>query len=771
MRYPACLAVLLTFAGGVLPAAETPLPLAAPESLGLSVDQLRQLDAAVQQALERDELPGAVVVVMHRGKVVFRKAYGNRSVLPEKTPMLPEIVFDLASLTKPIVTATSLMLLVEQGKLKVTDPLAQHLPAFRRKETETITIEQLLLHTSGFIADNPLADYKDGPDKAWQRLFALNPLVEPGSKFVYSDVNYLLLGKVVETLTGQPLDAFAHKNIFKPLGMNETGFRPQGKLKMRAAPTGKRNEAWMLGEVHDPRAFALGGVAGHAGLFSTADDLAVFAQMLLNAGTYNGRRILNASTVTEMTRPRPVPLAGKMGLRSYGWDVDTSYSANRGELFPKGESFGHTGFTGTSLWIDPKSETAVVFLSNRLHPAGKGNVTKLRAKVATLAAAAVKYGKREPFALGIDVLAEEDFARLKGRKVGLVTNHTGLDSQGRTTIDLLHKAPGVELLALFSPEHGIRGAADEKVPDGKDEKTGLPIFSLYGDRRKPTPESLNSIDTLVFDIQDAGCRFYTYISTLGLVMEAAAQQKIKVVVLDRPNPLGGVAVEGPVLDADKESFVGYHRLPIRYGMTVGELAHLFDKERRIGVDLEVIKMRGWKRGDLFDATGLTWVHPSPNLRSLSAAMVYPGIGILETTNLSVGRGTERPFEWLGAPWVDGKKLAAALAAEKLAGVRFVPLKMTPSASVYKGQACGGVQIIVDDWATFKPVRTGLAVACALYRLYPKDWKAKNYDRLLGHKSTFEELQRGVDWRELERAWTAGLEAFLQVRKQYLLYPP
>jgi uncharacterized protein YbbC (DUF1343 family) len=754
---------------GILLSAETPLPVVAPESMGISAAQLQQIDAAVQQALDREQLPGAVVVVVHRGKVIFRKAYGHRSVQPEKTPMLPEVVFDLASLTKPIATATSILLLAEQGKLKVTDPLARYLPAFRRKETEKITIEQLLLHTSGFIADNPLADYQDGPEKAWQRLGALNPVNETGNKFVYSDVNYMLLGKVVETVSGQALEDFARKNIFVPLGMNETGFKPQGKLKSRAAPTEKRGAEWMLGEVHDPRAHALGGVAGHAGLFSTADDLAVFAQMLLNGGQYNGQRVFKATTAYAMMKPRPVALAGKTGLRTYGWDMDTSYSANRGKLFPVGASFGHTGFTGTSMWLDTASDTAVIFLSNRVHPNGKGNVTKLRGEVATIAATAVKYGKREPFALGIDVLVEEQFARLKGRKVGLVTNHTGVDSQGRATIDLLRQAPGVELVALFSPEHGIRGAVDEKVPDSKDDRTGLPIFSLYGEHRKPTAESLKGIDTLVFDIQDAGCRFYTYISTLGLVMEAAAAHKIKVVVLDRPNPLGGAAVEGPVLDAGKESFVGYHRLPIRYGLTIGELALLYNKERKIGADLEVVKMRGWKRADLFDATGVTWVHPSPNLRSLNAALTYPGIGILETTNLSVGRGTERPFEWIGAPWLDGKNLAAALAAEKLAGVRFAPLKVTPTASVYKGQACGGVQIIVDDWATFKPVRTGLAVACTLYRLYPKDWKVKNYDRLLGHKATFEALQRGADWRELERDWQADLEAFLQVRKHYLLY--
>jgi uncharacterized protein YbbC (DUF1343 family)/CubicO group peptidase (beta-lactamase class C family) len=762
------LGVLLT-EPATSPSADKPLPIVAPETLGLSAEALAKIDVAVREALDRGDMPGAVVVVVHRGAVVYRKAFGQRSLQPEKTAMLPAVVFDLASLTKPIATATSILLLVEQGTLKVSDRLSQHLPAFRRKETEEITLAQLLTHTSGFIADNPVSDYQDGVDKAWQRLHALNPVVPPGSKFTYSDVNYILLGEIVEKVSGMPLDVFARKQIFEPLGLNETGFRPQGRLKERAAPTEKRGESWIVGEVHDPRAYALGGVAGHAGLFSTADDLAVYSQMLLNGGIYGGARVLKVETVQLMAAPREVPLAGgKRGLRTYGWDMQTSYSSNRGELFPSGVSFGHTGFTGTSMWIDPASQTAVIVLANKVHPNGKGNVIKLRGQVATLAAKAVQAAKGgcKP---GIDVLVNEGFARLQGRKVGLITNHTGVDSQGRATIDLLHKAPGVELVALFSPEHGIRGAFDEKVADSKDERTGLPIYSLYGERRKPTAATLQGIDTLVFDIQDVGCRFYTYTSTLGLALEAAAENKLRVVVLDRPNPIGGMAVEGPVLDAGRESFVGYHRLPIRYGLTIGELALLFNKERKIGADLDVVKLQGWKRGDLYDATSLTWVHPSPNLRSLSAALTYPGIGILETTNLSVGRGTERPFEWIGAPWLDGRLLAPALADQKLPGVRFVPVTMTPTASVFKGERCGGVQIFVDDWAKFQPVKTGIAVAWTLRRLYPDAWKVKNYDRLLSHKATIDALQTGATWQEMEKGWQPGLEAFLQVRKQYLLY--
>jgi serine-type D-Ala-D-Ala carboxypeptidase len=354
-----------------------------------STDRLTAIDDAVQAAIERHELPGAVVLVLHRDEVVYRKAFGQRAVQPTAEPMTLDTVFDLASLTKPIVTALAILLLIEDGKLNVGDPLAKFLPAFRRKETEAITIAQLLTHTGGFIADNALVNYQDGPAAAWEKLFALNPVAPPGSKFVYSDVSYLLLGKAVETVSGQPLDEFARKRIFGPLGMAETGYRPQGELKRRAAPTEKRDGRWLVGEVHDPRAARLGGVAGHAGLFSTADDLAIFARMMLNEGSHRGKAFVRPEAIKYMSAPREVPGPKGPMLRTYGWDMATSYSANRGEVFPKGVSYGHTGFTGTSLWLDPRSRTAVIFLSNRVHPDGKGNVTRLRGQVATLVAKAL----------------------------------------------------------------------------------------------------------------------------------------------------------------------------------------------------------------------------------------------------------------------------------------------------------------------------------------------------------------------------------------------
>jgi uncharacterized protein YbbC (DUF1343 family) len=472
--------------------------------------------------------------------------------------------------------------------------------------------------------------------------------------------------------------------------------------------------------------------------------------------------------VKLLTTPLEVP----GGLRSRGWDVDTSYSAQRGKTFARGTGFGHTGFTGTSIWVDPPSRTAVIILTNRVHPDEKGNAAQIRREIATLVAQPASKPLPEPREVltGIDVLQKDRFARLKGKKVGLVTNHTGRDRNGRATIDLLNQAEGVKLVALFSPEHGIRGVLDEKVGDGKDEKTGLPIYSLYGERRKPTKETLEGIDTLVYDIQDIGCRFYTYISTLGNILEVASEFKLKVVILDRPNPIGGLAVEGPLTDPKRESFIAYHSLPIRHGLTVGELATLFNAEKKLGVDLDVVKVEGWRRGDFYDRTGLTWVNPSPNMRNLTEAVLYPGIGLLETTNVSVGRGTERPFEWIGAPWIDGSKLAHALTKLNLPGVRFVPCSLTPVSSTHKDKLCGGVQIFVDDWKTFQPVATGLRIAFELRRLYPDDWNVKGYDRLLVHQKTWSALSELQSPAEIEKSWEADLNAFKERRAKHLLYP-
>jgi uncharacterized protein YbbC (DUF1343 family)/CubicO group peptidase (beta-lactamase class C family) len=722
------------------------------------------------------------------------------------------------------------MILIERGRLRLSDAVSLYLPELKGESRENITIEQLMTHRAGYAPDFDLSEKWSGYDEAMKRL-AVEPLRNaPDTRFVYSDIGYITLGEVVHRISGMTLDEFAHKNIFEPLKMRDTDFRPMDETTaapylrkdaltiQRIAPTETRRAAgsylggagdstaegaqWLRGAVHDPTAYRMNGVAGHAGLFSTADDLAIFCQMIMNGGEYGGVRILSPMSVALMTRPRAVTENGS--ARGLGWDIASSFSTNRGDLFPPG-SFGHTGFTGTSIWLDPASETFVVFLSNRVHPDGKGDVGSLRGRIASIVAASiidtpVEQARTESaqFAAevltgvarlsnranttmsldppadaevltGIDVLERDNFKQLAGMRLGLVTNHTGRNRAGRQTIDVLSKAQGVRLVALFSPEHGIRGLMDEKVSDSKDEQTGLPVYSLYGETRRPKPEQLKDLDALVFDIQDVGTRFYTYISTLGYVMEEAARAGLPVFVLDRPNPIGGVEVEGPVADTDKLSFIAYHTIPVRHGMTTGELARLFNEERKIKCDLRVIKMENWRRGMWFDATNLTWVNPSPNMRSLMEATLYPGIGLLETTNISVGRGTDTPFEIIGAPWLDGQRLASYLNNRKIAGVRFVPVRFTPKASVFKNEECGGVNFVVTDRARFHPVQAGLEIAIALRKLYPAEWKVDDYARLLASAETLAAVKRAEEPESVMRLWTDRLSEFRRTRARVLLY--
>jgi uncharacterized protein YbbC (DUF1343 family)/CubicO group peptidase (beta-lactamase class C family) len=799
------------------------LPAAVPAAVGMSAARLAEMDAVVAQSIARREMPGAVVLVGRRGRVVWRKAYGAREVEPAREQMTADTIFDLASLTKVVATATSIMILVERGQVRLNDSLTRYIPEFKDEGRERVTIEHLLTHRAGFAPDFDLAQQWSGYDEAIKRLSFEKLRSAPGARFVYSDLGFIALGEVVRKASGMPLDEFARKNIYEPLGMRETGFKPSPNLRPRIAPTEKRSaqesylgsrpdslsknegDHWLRGEVHDPTSFRMGGVAGHAGLFSTADDLAIYCQMILNGGVYNGARILSPLGVAAMTRPRAVAEDGS--ARALGWDVASSFSSNRGDLFTPG-SFGHTGFTGTSLWIDPATQTFIVFLSNRVHPDGKGDVTPVRARVASIVASAItdadadkaraessRFASEVLLSLarvatanaanttasamlppadaqvltGIDVLERDNFKQLAGLRVGLVTNHTGRDRAGRQTIDVLREAQNVKLVALFAPEHGIRGERDEKVSDTKDEKTGLPIYSLYGETRRPKPEQLKDLDAIVYDIQDVGARFYTYISTLGYVLEEAAKAHLPVFVLDRPNPIGGIEIEGAVADADKLSFTAYDTIPVRHGMTVGELARLYNDERKLGCDVRVVEMEGWRRAMWFDATNLTWVNPSPNMRSLTEASLYPGVGLLETTNVSVGRGTDTPFELVGAPWLDGQRLAAYLNERRIPGVRFVPVRFTPTASVFKGEECGGVNIVVADRAQFHAVQAGLEIAVALRKLFPTDWKVDSYLRLLANADALERLKRGESAEEIARSWQTKLDEFKRARSRALIY--
>ncbi|MGB7068264.1 MAG: exo-beta-N-acetylmuramidase NamZ domain-containing protein [Pyrinomonadaceae bacterium] len=826
------------------------LPLAGPQTVGMNASKLDQIEQLVNKDIADKKLPGAVVVVGHKGKIVYRRAFGNRSVVPNVEKMTVDTIFDVASLTKPVATATSIMILVERGEIRLNDTVGKFITDIDDPEAKKITIQQLLTHTSGYRPDFDLGEKWTGRDGMLAALKKEKLRDPPGTRFVYSDIGFIVLGELVERITGKGENDFVNANLFDKLGVQDSAFWRRLQVlyssggdaprsddhSKRFAPTenirgqnnylgakfegdDKAGDAMLRGQVHDPTSFRMGGVAGHAGLFSTADDLARYCQMLLNGGILDGKRILSAQTVSRMTTPYVVAKDG--ATRALGWDMNTSFSSNRGELFPLG-SFGHTGFTGTSIWIDRVSQTFYVFLSNRVHPDGKGDVTPLRARVGTVVASAIedtpieKWKEAEanynssvaaqipkfrnqveaassqivslptnkPIMMpglmpgvaasqvlnGIDVLERSNFKELSGKRVGLVTNHTGKNLAGKPTIDVLHEATNVKLVSLFAPEHGIRGELDqERIDDTKDEKTGLPVYSLYGETRRPKPEQLKDLDAIVYDIQDIGARFYTSTATLKNVLEEAAKLNVPVYILDRPNPINGLVVEGPLAEEDKISFIAAHTTPVRYGLTIGELGMMMNAERKIGAKLNVIKMENWSRSMWFDETGQTWVNPSPNMRSLTEATLYPGIGLLETTNLSVGRGTDTPFEVIGAPWLDGQKLAKYLNQRNVRGVRFVPVRYKPDSSVFKGESVGGVNIIITDRNSFESVRAGLEIAAALRKLYPNDWQVNRYLRLLVNQDSLDRLSKGEAPEQIEASWSDGIETFKARRLHFLLY--
>jgi len=756
-------------------------------------ETLRAMDQAVLEAIRDKKLPGGVLWLEHKGDI-YRKAYGKRATVPSGEAMTLNTIFDAASLTKVVATTPCILRLVEQKRLSLEDKVCKFLPELTGDPNKaTITIQHLLTHTSGLLPGIRRGYEWQGYDTGIALATSEASPGHSGYDYRYSDINFILLGEIIRRITGKTLSVFSHESIFSPLKMLDTSFGPATEQATRIAPTTRmEDESILRGIVHDPTARAMGGEAGHAGLFTTAHDLARYCRMILNGGELDGIRVLRTETVELMsTVQTPEIISARRGL---GFDIDSPYSGPRGATFPRG-SFGHSGWTGTSLWIDPFSRTTVIFLSNRNHPAG-GNVLALRHRLGTLAAEATGFDftkitgalpelarkekqqaretVRRPAGKvlsGIDVLVAGDFDLMKGLKVGLITNPTGLDRKSRTTIDLLHSAKQVELVSLFGPEHGIRGSLDGNVGDGVDDKTGLPVHSLYAgkDRRKPSPEHLADVDALVFDMQDIGCRFYTYVSTMGLAMEAAEEAGLRFFVLDRVNPIGGLKVAGPLRDGERK-FVAFHEIPVQHGMTTGEIAGLYQSELFPELDLTIVPLRHWKRSMRFGETGLPWVKPSPNMPNLTAATLYPGIGLLEFTNISVGRGTSVPFEIVGAPYIQAEDLANELTSRDLPGLQFVPIRFTPESSIFMGEECGGVRVLLKDPSQFTPVRLGLSIAQSLRQLYPAQWETTKLNTLLRHPPTEQAILDQKPTESIIAEWKKDLEAFEDRRRKHLLYP-
>lgn len=775
-------------------------------------DALLRLDREIEAAIEGGTIPGGVVWLESRGEI-YRKAYGNRMVSPAIEAMTTDTIFDIASLTKVLATTPAILHLVERGEVELSAPVSRYLPEFltggvrpepkdekvTAEDREKITVHHLLTHQSGlppsiYLSEGDFWGYDEGVHRA-----ATIGLIErPGTRFRYSDINFILLGEIVARVSGQRLDSYVEDHFYKPLGMSETTYLPPRFRRPRIAPTTEIKDYGLIrGEVHDPTARRMQGVAGHAGLFSNAPDIARFLRSYAGfSRDAEGESILLPETVALSTEDQlPVSLGVQRGL---GWDRSSPYAYQRGEKFPR-SGYGHTGWTGTSIWVDPESESFLIFLANRNHPAEGRSIKKLRIAVGTIAAEAVGYSQSVPLSTdaslrgsdalagmpvaaggdriivknGIDVLEDEGFASLDGLKVGLITNQTGINRNRRSTIDLLAGAPGVTLQALFSPEHGIRGVLEsDSVDDGHDAATGLPVYSLYkAENRAPTAEQLAGLDALVFDIQDIGCRFYTYISTMGLAMEAAGKAGIRFVVLDRVNPIGGDVAAGPIRTGTGNDFVAFHDIPVQHGMTVGELARMFQKERKIDVDLKVIPVEGWDPGMKFPQTNLPWVNPSPNIRNATQALLYPGVGLIEFTNVSVGRGTPTPFEHVGAPWIHEGRLASRLREEQVPGVVILPTRFTPESSVYGGEDCAGVRFLVTDRDAFRPVDLGIALQTAIYDLYGDTFTlAEKGNVLLRHQETLDQILDGASIERVRKGWAKDLERFLKRREAFLLYP-
>ncbi len=785
-------------------------------SRATSPARLKVIDGIVNRAIDDHEIPGAVVVIGHNGRVLYRKAFGHRSLEPRVEPMTVDTIFDMASLTKCLATGMSVMHLIETGVVRLNDPVAKYIPEFAANGKDQITVRELLTHYSGLRPDLDLDQPWEGYDEALQRIYAEKPVNPPGARFVYSDINFETLGELVHRVSGMPLDQYARAHVFVPLGMTHTTFNPPASWRPKIAPTqwanatmntpvgaaiGSGPHEMLRGVVHDPTARRMGGVAGHAGLFSTADDVARFAQAMLD------RKALQPLSVEKMTTPQQPPNA--TSLRGLAWDIDSSFSTNRGDLLPVG-SYGHTGFTGTSLWIDPTTRTYIIILSNAVHPEGKGSAVGIRSKIATAVAAALELTPSErdlvrlanitgynetqstvrrvaarngAVLTGIDVLEASDFKVLKegpkknpagDRVIGIMTNPSGVDAQGRRTIDILAKLPGIKLAAIFAPEHGASGTLDTtNIANSVDQATQLPIYSIYGATdasRHPPLDLMQTLDAVVVDIQDVGVRYYTYDTQVGYFLEAAARTNTEVVVLDRPDPIGGMLVQGPLSDSGTENFVNYTREPTRHGMTTGELAQFFNGERHLNARLTVVPMQGWLRGDWFDSTGLTWINPSPNLRTMTEEAFYTGLGLIEGTNISVGRGTDTPFEWVGAPWIKARELADYLNSRQIEGVRFIAVSFTPTSSRYANQLCNGVSLVLLNRYTLDGPELGVEIASALHKLYPDDYKLDRWMELLANKATFDAVVRGDDPRFIAEQWRADLDAFLQVRQKYLIYP-
>ncbi|WP_235430313.1 exo-beta-N-acetylmuramidase NamZ domain-containing protein [Cupriavidus pauculus] len=729
---------------------------------------------------------GAVVLVGDANGTLYRHATGDRVVGPITEAMTVDTGFDLASLTKPVATATAVLQLAERGELALDRPATTYWPAFGQHGKDHITVRELLTHTSGLPAGVSSSRVLRNKAAVLRDIVTMSPAAA-GKQVLYSDLNYVVLGEIVQRVSGKTLDAWCTLHVFAPLGMHHTTFRPGAS---NTAPTSQRGGAPIARAVHDPIAAALDGVAGNAGLFSNADDLARYAQMLLQDGISldRGTRILSHESVTLMFTPATLDASGPM--RSVGWAIEAPLVPNRYRTVPAG-AVSHLGYTGTGLWVDLVTRRYVVILTSRLYPNATGDASTLRSNVlGALASAAAPMtaseialaaptmavaiahemrppSSRGPVQSGIDVLESTAFGPVAGHRIALITNRSGFDATGSRTIDILAHTPGIVLARIFAPEHGLNTELDTRFDDTVDDRTGLPVHSLFAAEWGIPKGDLADVELLVFDIQDAGVRFFTYIAILGQAMESAAAAEIPIVVLDRPNPLGAQNASGPVADVGPAALTAYHPLALAHGMTVGELAQMFNAERAIGADLTVIRMHYYERGMSYSETGLGWVPPSPNLRDAQALAWYADVGLIEGAAISVGRGTPTPFSVVGAPWIRPELLVNEM-SRNFPTLTYTPVRFVPAEGPYAGFLCSGIRLSSTS-ARKKPGQLGLALAAALLAMDSKQFRVEEIRTSIGSEVVLQALKERRPLADIYAVVDEEVAAFELRRAAFLLY--
>ena len=721
--------------------------------------------AALDTAVAEAKAPGAVAYIGDLEHTHAHVAVGARQLVPEQRPAELDTVYDLASLTKVVATTTAVMLLAEDGAIDLDAPVSAYLaiPQF-----SAIAVRHCLTHTAGLDPGKPLYKECTTIDAMLERYAAMPLRWPPGTRWLYSDVSFMVLGRIVELVSGRSLDAFCMERIFTPLEMNNTRYIPPADWAARCAATERcpwRGKT-MIGQVHDENAYAVGGVAGHAGLFSTAPDLARFVRALL------GGKVLKGETVDRMMQLGLVPAWPWQGL---GWQLDAWPTKNFGFL-PTRNSAGHAGWTGTSLWMDRTTRTFAILLSNTCHPARDTRDNETLRRSFHTAIGAIYYPNSTNTHTGLDRLVREDFRGLRGKRIALLAHHAAVDQFGRHIIDVLALAPDVTLARLYSPEHGLTGQAEAGATVGA-QTAQVPVVSLYGKRTAPTADELSGIDTFAIDLQDVGARYYTYPATMRACLKACAAAGVPVLVLDRPNPCGGIALEGPIA-ANTDSLVCWGAVPARHGMTMGEIAEWFrtTELKDSGLDLTVNLLDGWRPERLFGECSLAWVPASPNLPTPETALVYSGTCLFEGTNVSEGRGTDTPFTLVGAPWLDAARVIAAVPGDATPGLQLAPATFTPrsipgkaASPKYLDTECRGVRIAVTGPHAARPFATAVALLCAIRRIHPDQfvWE-KSFDVLAGTPALREQIDRGGDPLNIIAGYAAPLAEFDAARpKRYV----